>query len=134
MNLRKHLRADKDPHTSALNDILFILLFFFLIISTLANPNLVKVTNPKAATDTKARQTVVVTVDSMQRFFVGTRLTAPDSLAAAISAQVSRSTDADPTIVINGDVNAHWGEVMLALRAAKSLNLKAVVAVEKESR
>jgi len=134
MNLRKHLRADKDPHTSALNDILFILLFFFLIISTLANPNLVKVTNPKAATDTKAKQTVVVTVDSLQRFYVGTRLTAPDSLASAIAVQVSRSADVEPTVVINGDIQAHWGSVMQALRAAKSLNLKAVVAVEKESR
>lgn len=132
MNLRKRLRADKEPHTSALNDILFILLFFFLIISTLANPNLVKVSNPRATTDTKAKQTVVVTVDSLQRYFVGTRLTAPDSLSAAISSMASRSTDAEPTVVINGDIHAHWGAVMEALRAAKSLNLKAVVAVEKE--
>src|SRR5690554_2731800 len=114
MNLRKRLRADKEPHTSALNDILFILLFFFLIISTLANPNLVKVSNPRATTDTKAKQTVVVTVDSLQRYFVGTRLTAPDSLSAAISSMASRSTDAEPTVVINGDIHAHWGAVMEA--------------------
>ena len=134
MNLRKRLRADKEPHTSALNDILFILLFFFLIISTLANPNLVKVSNPRAATDTKAKQTVVVTVDSLQRFYVGTRLTASDSLTAAISSMVAKSQDADPTVVINGDVHAHWGAVIEALRAAKALNLKAVVAVEKDNR
>ncbi|HNL82181.1 MAG TPA: biopolymer transporter ExbD, partial [Chitinophagaceae bacterium] len=47
MNIRKRLRQKPDLHTSALNDILFILLLFFLIVSTLANPNVVKVNNPK---------------------------------------------------------------------------------------
>lgn len=132
MNLRKRLREDKEPHTSALNDILFILLFFFLIISTLANPNLIKVSNPRATTDTKSKQTVVVTVDSLQNFYVGTRPTSRDSLVNAISGVVAKSTDADPTVVINGDVKANWGAVVEALRAAKYLKLKAVVAVEKD--
>ncbi len=38
MNLRKKLRGHGEVHTGALNDILFILLLFFLIVSTLANP------------------------------------------------------------------------------------------------
>ena len=73
MNLRKHLREKPESHTSALNDILFILLLFFLIISTLANPNVIKVMTPKGESDTKAKQTVVVSIDSTQRFLVGTQ-------------------------------------------------------------
>ena len=103
MNLRKGLRDKSEIHTSALNDILFILLFFFLIISTLANPNVVKVLTPKAATDTKAKQTVVVTVDSMQRFYVGTTLTPVDSLEAVIGRIAAKANDAEPTVVVNGD-------------------------------
>jgi biopolymer transport protein ExbD len=71
MNLRRTRGSGDAGGTSALNDILFILLFFFLIISTLANPNLVKVSVPRATSDSKAKQTVVVTVDSMQQFFIG---------------------------------------------------------------
>jgi biopolymer transport protein ExbD len=132
MNLRTSLRQNKESETSALNDILFILLFFFLIISTLANPNLVKVSVPRAASDSKAKQSVVVTVDSLQRFFVGTRSVQPDSLQRAIERAVAQSNDADPTVVINGDKKAQFDNIVAVMRSAKALQLKTVVAVDKE--
>ena len=59
MNLRKRMRNQGEVHTGALNDILFILLLFFLIVSTLANPNVIKVSAPRGKSDTnKAKQTV----------------------------------------------------------------------------
>ncbi len=132
MNLRTSLRQNKESETSALNDILFILLFFFLIISTLANPNLVKVSVPRAASDSKAKQSVVVTVDSLQRFFVGTRSVQLDSLQRAIERAVAQSNDADPTVVINGDKKAQFDNIVAVMRSAKALQLKTVVAVDKE--
>lgn len=132
MNLRSTLRHGKESETSALNDILFILLFFFLIISTLANPNLIKVSVPKASSDSKAKQTVVVTVDSMHRFYINTRAVSEDSLRTAIAAAVAKSSDAEPTVVINGDKNAHFDHIVAVMRAAKALRLKTVVAVDKE--
>jgi len=131
-SLRRTRREGRDGGSSALNDILFILLFFFLIISTLANPNLVKVSVPRAASDTKAKQTVVVTVDSLQGFYLGTRPVVPDSLVPAIQAAVVKAADAEPTVVINGDRAARFDDIMTALKAAKSLGLKTVVAVTKE--
>lgn len=134
MNLRTSLRQSKESETSALNDILFILLFFFLIISTLANPNLVKVSVPRAASDSKAKQSVVVTVDSLQRFFIGTRCVQPDSLQNAIARAISKSHDAEPTVVINGDKKAEFDNIVAVMRAAKALKLKTVVAVDKEKK
>ncbi|MDI9320806.1 MAG: biopolymer transporter ExbD [Phycisphaerales bacterium] len=134
MNLRTQLRTSKDSATSALNDILFILLFFFLIISTLANPNLVKVSVPRAASNSKAKQTVVVTVDSLQRFFIGTRSIPPDSLQSAIAAAVAKSHDAEATVVINGDKKAQFDNIVAVMRAAQILKLKTVVAVDKEKK
>ncbi|HEY0680635.1 MAG TPA: biopolymer transporter ExbD, partial [Chitinophagaceae bacterium] len=46
MNLRSRLRSQPELHAGALNDILFILLFFFLIVSTLANPNVIRLSTP----------------------------------------------------------------------------------------
>ena len=61
MSLRhRDYRSHPELHAGALNDILFILLFFFLIVSTLANPNVIKLSQPKAKSDTKAKQTVIV--------------------------------------------------------------------------
>lgn len=134
MNLKKHLRNDEDElHTSALNDILFILLFFFLIISTMANPNVVKLSIPKAASDTKSKQTVVVSIDSLQRFYVGTRSTLPDSLSSAIGAALAKAkNDSEPTVVINADKKADAESIVRVMKAARSQNLRTVLAVDKE--
>ncbi len=134
MNIRKHLRDNPETHTSALNDILFILLLFFLIISTLANPNVIKLTIPKAKSDTKAKQTVVVSIDPQQRFYVGTQSTNADSLQSAIMQVVSRSQDAEPTIVINADKQANAESIVAVMRAARELNLRTVLAVDKQSK
>ncbi len=132
MNLRKHLREKPETHTSALNDILFILLLFFLIISTLANPNVIKVMTPKGESDTKAKQTVVVSIDSTQRFFVGTRQVMVDSLQSAIAQVVTKSEDAEPTVVINPDKKADAEGIYAVMYAAKSLRLRTVMAVNKK--
>jgi biopolymer transport protein ExbD len=132
MNLRKHLREKPETHTSALNDILFILLLFFLIISTLANPNVIKVMTPKGESDTKAKQTVVVSIDSTQRFFVGTTQVEVDSLQSAISTIVAKADDAEPTVVINPDAKADAESIYAVMYAAKRLNLRTVMAVDKK--
>lgn len=133
MNLRKHLRDNPEPHTGALNDILFILLLFFLIISTLANPNVVKLSIPKAHSDTKAKQTVVVSVDAKQQFYVGTKATHPDSLQASIQRMVLKANDAEPTVVINADKDATADNIVTVMKAARALNLRTVLAVDKEN-
>ena len=68
MGLRKNKLRDSHSEVDAgpLNDILFILLMFFLMISTLANPNVIKVNNPKGSKDTKAKQNIVVSIDKDQ--------------------------------------------------------------------
>ena len=132
MNLRKQLRDNPESHTGALNDILFILLLFFLIISTLANPNVVKLSIPRAQSDTKAKQTVVVSVDANQQFFVGTKATPVDSLQGAIMRIVEKSDDAEPTVVINADKAATADNIVAVMKAARMLKLRTVLAVEKE--
>ena len=47
MKLRRRKRFEAEVSTSSLNDIMFFLLLFFLIISTIANPNVIKVLLPK---------------------------------------------------------------------------------------
>lgn len=134
MNIRKQLREKPETHSSALNDILFILLLFFLIISTLANPNVIKVMTPKGESDTKAKQTVVVSIDSAQNFYVGTRKLQKDSLQNAIAQVVAKTQDAEPTVVINPDRKADAESIYAVMYAAKRLKLRTVMAVDKESK
>ncbi len=131
MNIRRNTREKPEAHTSALNDVLFILLFFFLIIATLANPNVIKLTNPTANNDTKVKQTVVVSINADQKFFVGQNPVSPDSLVAAIQTRIASSQDTTPTIVINADKDAIADNIVAVMRAGQSLNVKTVLAVKK---
>jgi len=134
MNIKRRSGNEPQGHASALNDILFVLLLFFLIISTLANPNVVKLSIPKAKSDTKAKQTVVVSINDKQEFFVGTKLVLVDSLKPFIAGAIATSQDAEPTVVINADKQASADNIVAVMRAAHDLNLRTVLAVENNSR
>ena len=116
-------------HTGALNDILFILLLFFLIVSTLANPNVIKVSNPKAKSDTKAKQTVVITVDKDQKLYIGQKLVPIDSLEGELKTYLANETD-KPSVVINGDSTSHLGTAIQVMQIIKKLGATPVVAVD----
>lgn len=134
MNFRKNRHEEPGGHTSALNDILFILLLFFLIVSTLANPNVVKMNNPMAKSDTKSKQTVVVSISEKQEFFVGTQASPLDSLKPLIAVAIAKEKDAEPTVVINADKLATADNIVAVMRAAHDLNLKTVLAVDNNSK
>ena len=48
MQLRRPRREHAEVSTESLNDIMFFLLLFFLIVSTLVNPNVIKLLLPEA--------------------------------------------------------------------------------------
>lgn len=119
-------------HTGALNDILFILLLFFLIVSTLANPNVIRVNNPSGKKDTKAKQNIVVSIDKEQRIYIGQRpieLSLLDTLIRAEVLKAKASIDT-PSVVINADTIAYYGEVFRIMQAAKRAGAKVVANVK----
>jgi biopolymer transport protein ExbD len=130
MNLKRRLRGHAEVHTGALNDILFILLLFFLIVSTLANPNVIKLSQPKAKSDTKAKQTVVVSIDANNQFFVGTSKVNLEELKARLQPILAKETD-QPSVVINADKNVPIENVVAVMRVARELGARSVLAVDK---
>ena len=132
MNIRRKLRTHAEVHTGPLNDILFILLLFFLIASTLANPNLVRVSNPKGDKDMKAKQNIVVTVDKDQKFYIGTQLVPTEQLDTLLKQAIvnARQTIDSPSVVINADTVALYGEVFRIMRLAKRNGAKVAALVK----
>jgi len=130
MNLRRRLRDHAEVHTGPLNDILFILLLFFLIVSTLANPNVIKLSQPKAKSDTKAKQTVVVSIDANKKFFVGTSPTSLAELKTKLQPILAKEAD-QPSVVINADKSVPVEDVVAVMRVARELGARSVLAVDK---
>ena len=130
MNLRKSLHQESEVFTDSLNDIIFILLMFFLIVATLANPNVVKVGLPRGAKDTKAKQNIMVSIDKEQQYYIGTNkidYALMDTMLAREIEKYRKSPLDTPTVVINADTIAYYAEVFRIMRIAK-LNKAKVVA------
>lgn len=132
MKFRKRHKEQSEVYTESLNDILFILLMFFLITTTMANPNVVKVNNPRGTKDTKAKQNIVVSITKDQQFFIGQKLVEPAMLDSFIKREVERmrATVDTPSVVINADTIAYYGEVFRIMKSAKMAGAKVVATVK----
>ncbi|HQV56289.1 MAG: biopolymer transporter ExbD [Chitinophagaceae bacterium] len=133
MNFRKkHREESAEVFTDSLNDILFILLMFFLIVATLANPNVVKVGLPKGTKDVKAKQNIMVSIDKDQQYYIGTTKIESvmfDSLLRMEIKKYKAFVDT-PTVVINADTTAYYGEVFRIMRIAKKDTAKVVARID----
>ena len=128
MNLRsRRNKRHVELHNGALNDILFILLLFFLIVSTLANPNVIKLTLPKAKSNTKAKQTIVVSINDKGEFFVGTNKVPYEGLKQMLIPAITRES-VDPTIVINAEKSVPVEDVVKVMEVAREIGAKVVLA------
>jgi biopolymer transport protein ExbD len=131
MKLRKKHRGETEVFTDALNDILFILLMFFLIVATLANPNVIKLSQPKSKSDTKAKQNVVVSIAINQQYYVGTTRVSIDSLRSALLPALQKEKTDIPTVVINADKAVPLDDVVAVMRVARDLGARTVLSVDK---
>lgn len=123
MSIRRRFKNEEtDLDTGPLNDILFILMFFFLIISTMANPNVIKMNNPRATSDAKAKQSVIVSINKDQEIFLGQKRISYDSLENQLRSQLHLGDTLNkPAVVINADSLVSWGDIVRIMQVAKRL-------------
>ncbi|HEY9341360.1 MAG TPA: biopolymer transporter ExbD [Hanamia sp.] len=123
MSIRRRFKSDDtELDTGPLNDILFILMFFFLIISTMANPNVIKMNNPRATSEAKAKQSVIVSIDKNKDIFIGQERIAFDSLESILRGRLPVGDSlVKPAVVINADSLVSWGDIVKVMQVAKKL-------------
>src|ERR1035438_6906641 len=122
MSIRRRFKSDDtELDTGPLNDILFILMFFFLIISTLANPNVIKLNNPRSTSDTKAKQSVIVSINKNREIYLGQQKILFDSLEPSLRKQLRIGDSTKPAVVINADSVVRWGDIVRVMEVAKKL-------------
>ncbi len=123
MSIRKKFKSDDtELDTGPLNDILFILMFFFLIISTMANPNVIKVSNPRATSEAKAKQSVIVSINKEKEVYIGQQKIVFDSLESVLRSRLPVGDSlVKPAVVINADSLVSWGDIVKIMEVAKKL-------------
>jgi biopolymer transport protein ExbD len=123
MSIRRRFKSDDtELDTGPLNDILFILMFFFLIISTMANPNVIKMNNPRATSEAKAKQSVIVSINKEKELFIGQQRIQFDSLESILRSRLPIGDSLiKPAVVINADSLVDWGDIVRIMQVAKKL-------------
>jgi biopolymer transport protein ExbD len=130
MNIRRKRPFKPEVSTSSLNDIMFFLLLFFLIVSTLANPNVIKVLlpNSKSAQDINKQQ-INLTVTADKRFYINQQEIEFQNLEQTLIDQTKDIKD--PTIILRFARSLNIQDLVDVLEIGVRRNFKMVMATEK---
>jgi biopolymer transport protein ExbD len=128
MNLKKrNRRGSAEMHTSAMNDIMFFLMLFFLIASTVTNPNVVKLVLPRSSSGQAiSKKTINVSISKDLQYTVDKKPVAEPDLEKTLSGYKSMAKDL--TIVLSVDKTVAIQDVVQVMDIAKNLNIKMVLA------
>nr|WP_315201456.1 biopolymer transporter ExbD [uncultured Flavobacterium sp.] len=127
MSIKRKRRFHAEVATSSLSDIMFFLLLFFLIISTLANPNVIKMTLPKSKTNEKTnKQYISLSVTEDKKFYIDKQPVAFEELEATLMSKIDAQKD--QTVVVRIPFNLQVQDLVDVLQIGVKNNLKFVIA------
>ena len=131
MAIKRNKRFHVEVATSALSDIMFFLLLFFLIISTLANPNVIKVPLPKSDANEKTnKQHVTLTVTADKKYFVNKDEVTRDAIEAKLLAETAELKD--ETVILRIPKTSEVQELVDLLGLGMKNNLKIIIATTED--
>ncbi|MBI5218891.1 MAG: biopolymer transporter ExbD [Bacteroidia bacterium] len=129
MNLRRNKNYTAEVYTGSLNDIMFFLLLFFLIISTLVNPSVIKLILPNAAkTQTVAKQQVTLSITKEKQYFINKQEIPFEQLESELSGLTKSITDA--TIILRVDNALTVQDLVDILQIGNRIKVKMVLATK----
>jgi biopolymer transport protein ExbD len=129
MNLRRRKRPGAEVHTSAMNDIMFFLLLFFLIASTITNPNVVKLLLPRSDSgQSVSKKTITVSISKDLEYVVDKQSVPVEQLMPTL--QSFQGSAQELTIVLYVDRTVAIENVVNVMDIANKLKIKLVLATE----
>jgi biopolymer transport protein ExbD len=132
MRIRRRTREHAEVSTESLNDIMFFLLLFFLIVSTLANPNVVKLTLPSSKQSTQMnKQPLTVSVTKDRQYSIDKQPVPYDRLEAELQSRLAGLDQA--TVVLRFDQALSVQDLVDVLTIGNRLKVKMVLATQSPS-
>lgn len=108
-------------NSSSMSDLVFLLLIFFMITSTLISPNAVKLMLPESNSKTMAKQNVTVYIDEQYQFQVNDVPVAVESLQPTIAAGIEAGID-DACVVLRADKTVPVQYIVNVIDAVNTIN------------
>lgn len=126
MKIRRRREFHDEDAMASMNDIMFFLMLFFLIISTMANPNVIKLMLPKAnSSEQLAKQPVTLSVTLDKRYYINTTEIPLEGLENALSSALENNPD--PTVVLRVAESLTIQDLVDVMSLGAKLKLKMVL-------
>ncbi|SNR14880.1 ExbD/TolR family protein [Tenacibaculum jejuense] len=128
MNLRGRNKVNPNFNMSSMTDIVFLLLIFFMLTSTLVTVSAIDVLLPKAGGKTENQTSIAVTITKDSDFYIDKSKVSSNSLEQELLNKVG--VNKEKTVVIRGDQNVPYKNVMQVIDIANRNKLKMILAVK----
>ncbi|MBQ6682487.1 MAG: biopolymer transporter ExbD [Bacteroidales bacterium] len=110
-----------EQNSSTMSDLVFLLLVFFMMTSTLISPNAVKLLLPESGSKTMAKQNVTVYIDENHNFQVNNTPTDIDGLQPLIASGIEPGIS-DACVVLRSDKSVPVQYVVNVIDAVNAIN------------
>ncbi len=107
---------------ASMSDLVFLLLIFFMLTSTLVAPNAIKLLLPSSSSKTMAKQTVTVYINEFQKFFVEEFEVDESVLENKISIRLAGQTEG--SVVLRADKTVPVQYIVTVIDAVNEINRK----------
>lgn len=120
MAIRSRNKRNIDFNSSSMSDLVFLLLIFFMLTSTLVAPNAIKLLLPSSKSKTMAKQSVTVYVDENNNYYVGETAVNESDLQREI--HIALSDVMEGTVVIRSDKSVAVQYIVNIIDAVNEIN------------
>ncbi len=131
MALKRRNKAEASFSMSSMTDIIFLLLIFFILTSTVVHPNAIKLMLPQSSEQTSAKPLTRVTIDKELNYYVAfgpeTERQVPFDEIETFLLQVE-SEEPEMYVALYADETIPYGEVVKVLNIANKNKFKLVIA------
>ena len=128
MRLSGRNKIKPEFNMSSMTDIVFLLLIFFMIASTLAkNLNTIDIKLPKAEGKTENRNTVAVTINNNNKFYINSASISKSLFKSKLLEEVNLNKI--PSIILRAEKNVDIEQVVYVMNIANNNGIKVVLAV-----
>ena len=128
MNLRGRNKINPTFNMSSMTDIVFLLLIFFMLTSTLVTVSAIDVLLPKAGGKTENSNSIAVSITNKSLFYIDKTKVSATNLESEILRKIG--TDKQKTIIIRGDKEVPYRNIMKVIDIANRNKLKMILAVK----
>jgi biopolymer transport protein ExbD len=132
MKIERRKTLNSEVYVASFNDIMFFLLLFFLIISTMVNPSVIKLLLPKAAhsEQTVSKQTINLTITKDLKYYLNDEEIQPDKLEFKL--KLAMRSAQETTVVLRADNSITLQPVIDVIDLGNKLKIKVILATRKE--